>query len=63
LCPIGTEGAVDLGRDRKPHLAAEHHGVFGRQAVQPDEMAVEALRRHQSGVEHRPGIAVADYGQ
>jgi hypothetical protein len=30
--------------------------------VQPDEMAVEALRRHQRGVEYRPGIAVADYG-
>jgi len=25
-------------------------------------MAVEAFRRHQSGVEDRPGVAVADYG-
>ena len=60
---LALEGAVDLGRDRKPHLAAEHHRVFGRQAVQSDDMAVEALRRHQRRVEHRAGIAVADHSQ
>src|SRR5207302_7432049 len=62
LMALALESAIDLRRNRKAHLAAEHHGVFGREAVQSDEMAVEALRRHQCGVENRSGIAVADYG-
>src|SRR5260370_13075613 len=63
LLALALEGPIDLRRNREPHLAAEHHGAFGREAVQSADMAVEALRRHQSGVEHRAGIAVADHGQ
>ena len=60
---LAFKRAVDLGRDRKPHLAAEHHGIFRRQAVQPDDVAVEALRHLHRGVENRRGIAVADHRQ
>src|SRR4029077_8873566 len=60
---LALEGTVDLGGDRKPHLAAEHDGIFGRQAVQPDDLAVEALCDHQRGVENRPRGAVPDHGQ
>ena len=42
VVPLALERAVDLGGDREAHLAAEHDGVFGGQAVQPDDMAVEA---------------------
>jgi hypothetical protein len=59
---FALEGPIDFRRNRKPHLAAKHYSVFGREAVQPHDMAVEALRRHQSGLEYRAGIAVADYG-
>src|SRR5437868_6911888 len=59
---LALKGTIDLRRDRKSHFAAEHHRVLGREAVQSDNMAVEALRSHESGVENRPGIAVADYG-
>ena len=66
IAPVVTlalEGAVDLGRDRKSHLAAEHDGVFGGQAVQPDDMAVEPARRQHRGFENRRRVAVADHGQ
>ena len=57
------ERAIDLRGDRKPHFAAEHDGIFGRQTVQPDDMAVEAAGDHQCRFEHRPRIAVADHGK
>ncbi len=63
LVALAFQRAVDLGGDGKPHLAAEHHGVFGGQAVQPDDVAVEPAGDHQRRFKHRPGIAVADHGQ
>ena len=60
---LAFERAIDLRGDRKPHFAAEHDGIFGRQTVQPDDMAVEAAGDHQCRFEHRPRIAVADDGQ
>ena len=60
---LALQRAVDLRGNRKPHLAAEHDGIFGGQAVQPDDMAVEALGDHQRRFEHRARIAVTDHGQ
>jgi len=63
LMALSFEGAIDLGGDRKPHLAAENDGIFCRQTVQPDDVAVEKSRRHQRGVEDRRRVAVPDHGQ
>jgi len=41
LVTFALKGAIDLGGNRKAHLAAEDDGILGRQAVQPDDMAVE----------------------
>ena len=60
---LALEGAVDLRRNRKPHLAAEHHRIFGRQAVQPDNVAAKSSRRQQRRLEYRRRVAVADDGQ
>src|SRR5438132_625858 len=63
LVPLALQRAVDLRGDREPHLAAEHDRIFRRQAVQPNDVAVEAPGDQQGGLEDRARAAVADHRQ
>src|ERR1051326_4245800 len=63
LVALALQGAVDLRGNREPHLATEHDRIFGGQAVQPDDVAVEAPGHQQGGLEDRARTAVADHRQ
>jgi hypothetical protein len=60
LLSLALQGAVDLRRDREPHLAAEHDGVFSGDRMQADDMTVETPRHAERGGEHRTRIAICD---
>ena len=60
---LALERAVDLGRHREAHLAAEHHSIFGGERVERGDAAAEGPRRHDRGLENGARAAIRHYRQ